>query len=987
MLTRENRLSKVLIIGAGIAGINAALKLAEAGTEVYLCERNPYIGGTLYRLDKWFPDNHCGMCQSLPIFDDRNGSGFCLRKGLFHPNVTVLVNSQLKGIKGEAGNFSIELVTKSTGVKPELCTGCGLCEQVCPGENPKAIHCNNPVALKKSWVIDTSRCNNCGLCIEKCPTQAIEFDMPDEISNINVGSIIISTGFEEYNAAAATAFGYRRYPNVVTNLEIENMLSKSSSQDMMLRPSDGKAPKSVAFLQCIGSRNQDRDYCSAACCMYALKEATMLKQEKSETDVTIFFMDMRDFGKSYHRYYEEASNKYGIKFERCRVPVVNQDFRNKDLLISHIGKDNKVATSRFDMVVLSTGQNPSLYFKELCHNLGIKTNKWGFSVTDDFNPVATNQQGIYVCGSASGPKDIVDTLIESTAAAGRARFSGEMQTKPVLNNHPTTLETRSLEPKTTIYICNCHNQLSQIIDTASIIAFAKSLPGVVRVVEVTDLCQAETRPQVLECLKENTENNVILAGCSRVMSGEFPGYPVEIIDIREKLAWVHQNEREAVTDKIRQLIIMGLEKLRTRDVANVPAVSVTQRALVIGGGLAGMTAARIIAKAGTEVEIIEKSDKLGGNTGKVHCLLDKKDFPAYVNQLVEETKNNPLIHLRLNTELTHLSGYAGDFRCTLRENAALSSEIEYGAVIIASGAKGLRSDEYLYGKSDRVITQVELEDGLTNKSILPDKIKSIAMIQCVGSRNSNRPYCSRICCMKALKNALYLKQENPQMEITIFYRDLMSYGLKEEYYTRARGKGILFVRYEPEKKPVVSLDNDELKITATELELGEEISLKPEYVVLSPAIVPSNTDLAGVLDVELSPDGFFKEADIKFRPVDMLRDGIYVCGLAHSPRDVSETIVQAQAAAQRVITLLSKGELVSNRNISTVNVRRCAGCERCVKACPYHARTIDAEKKVARVISTICRGCGVCVVTCPNAAAGLNDSSPGQIFSMIDAAV
>ncbi|MBN1367759.1 MAG: CoB--CoM heterodisulfide reductase iron-sulfur subunit A family protein, partial [Dehalococcoidales bacterium] len=854
-------------------------------------------------------------------------------------------------------------------------------------ENPKAIRCNSQVALKKSWVIDINRCTKCGLCAEKCPAHAIDLEMQDEIRDFNVGNIIVSTGFEEYNAADASAFGYQRYPNVLTNLELEQLLSKVFSQEQLCRPSDGKVPQSVAFLQCIGSRNQDRDYCSAVCCMYALKEAIMLKQAKPEIDITIYFMDMRAYGKSYHRYYEQARDKYGIKFERCRVPVVNQDFRSKDLLITHAGSDNKIITSRFDMVVLSVGQNPSSYFTDICKSLGIKTGKWGFCETQDFNPVATDQPGIYVCGTATGPKDIVDTVTESTAAAGQILASGSIATKPIINNPQTPSDAVNLEPKTAVFLCNCHHQLSQIINTESIKEYAKSLPGVVKVFEVDALCQPEARQQVLEYLKENNENSVIMVGCSRIIPWEFSDYPVDIIDIRETVAWVHRSENEAATNKIKQLIGMSLEKIRARNITNVPVVSVTRRALIIGGGLAGMTAACLVAGAGIEVDIIEKSGKLGGNSGKIHHLLDRKEFPSYINQLTEKIKSEPLIHLRLNTEVLQLEGYAGNFKCTLQEKGGESSENEYGAVIVASGAEGLRPDEYLYGKSEKVITQAELEDGLASKAILPENIKSIAMIQCVGSRDSTRPYCSRICCVKALKNALYMKQENPQIEITMFYRDLMSYGLKEEYYTRAREKGILFIRFEPEKKPVVTFENNELKLITTEPELGKEITLKPDWVVLSPAIVPCNTDLAAVLDTELSPDGFFNEAEPKFRSVDIVRDGVYICGLAHSPRDISETIVQAQAAAERVISLLAKGELVSSRYVSTVNERRCSGCERCVQVCPYQARIIDTEKKVAVVLPAICRGCGACVAACPNGAAGITDSGAKQIFSMIDYAV
>jgi len=638
------------------------------------------------------------------------------------------------------------------------------------------------------------------------------------------------------------------------------------------------------------------------------------------------------------------------------------------------------------MVILSVGQNPSPDFADICRGLNLRTNKWGYCQTEGNNPVATNRRGVYACGSASGPKDIADTLIESTAAAGQVLLSYGKHDLSNLNVPSVSVATPASEPETVVFVCNCNQQLSSFIDTAKITAYAGTLSGVIKSIEVTALCQPESRQQVVDCLKDN---HVVIAGCSRVMSGEFtPNMrnPIDIIDIRENLAWVHQNEKEAAAEKVCRLISMSLEKLKRGDSHAIPATSFSKRALVIGGGLAGMTAASQMAKAGIIVDIIEFSDRLGGNSVKVHHLLVNKDFPVFLQQLEDDIAHNPLIHLKLNTELLHMSGYAGNYKCILQEKNGVSSEIETGAVIVASGAEEHHPVDYLFDKSERVITQSQLEERLEKKYLLPVNIKSIAMIQCVGCRDNDRPYCSRICCIKALRNALFLKQENPQIAITLFYRDMMSYGLKEEYYTRAREKGILFLRYDPPNKPVVSLENGALKLTAFDPELGEEITFNPDLVILSSAIVPVNKKLAEILDVALTPDGFMNEVDVKFRPVD-LEDGVYVCGLAHSPRDHQETILQAQAVAQRVVALLVHRDVKSGSNISRVNERKCAGCERCIQVCPYHARIKDGEKKVARVISSLCHGCGICVAACPNQAAIMDNARHEQIFSMIDTIV
>jgi len=982
--------NKVLVIGAGIAGINTAAKLVETGTEVYLCERQPYIGGTLFHLDKWFPDNHCGMCQSLPVFGDTASFQHCLRQGLFHPGINILLNSNVMNVEGEADNFSVTINTRSSGIRNELCTGCGLCETVCPivaGNGPsgvspgrKAVRRSFPAGCATAYEIDKTICNKCGLCVTKCPAHAIDLAMKDDTTGIEVASIILASGFEEFDASAATAFGYGRYPNVITNLTLEQVLSSGATEDNVpKRKSDGKIPESIAFLQCIGSRTRDRDYCSVACCMYAVKEAVMLKQARPDIEATIFFMDRRDFGKSYYRYYQEASDKYGIKLKRCRVPVVNQDFRTKDLLITSTGDDNKISTDNFGMVVLSVGQNPSAEFTDLCHTLGITQNKWGFCNTGSFSPVETNRPGIYVCGSASGPKDITDAMVESMAAAGGI-------TSPGLKGETTPVEVSGDEEiKTAVILCNCRGQLGEVLDFQEIVSFVKTLPGPVQAYEVSDLCHQESQHQAQNFVQESGANRLVIAGCSRLNFNQFWSIPAEVVNIRERLAWVHQNERIAAAAKTKALIKMAAAKVSRSETQEIMATPIASRALVIGGGLAGLTAALRIAEKGFPVELVEKSGDLGGNALKVFYSLRGEDIPAYVKQLISTVESNILITRHMQTELTAITGYAGNFKCILKGTDKGVSEIEAGAVIVAPGAGALRPDEYLYGRSPQVLTQQELEAGLFNGSIVPEKVSSVAMIQCVGSRSNERPYCSRICCKQALKNARLLKKSNPQMAVSIFYRDMMSYGLSEEYYSQAREAGILFFRYEPSAGPVITQYDGNIMLTATDLVLNESITLTPDLIVLSPAIVPCNVSLAKVLDVELDTDGFFKEAEPKFKTVDLSRDGIFVCGLAHSPRDIPETIAQAQAAAQRAVALLMKSELTSGHKIALVNERRCSGCEQCVSACPYHARVKERGSRVVSVISTLCRGCGTCVANCPNGASSLAEDKPQQTFSMLDA--
>ncbi|MFH1648100.1 MAG: FAD-dependent oxidoreductase [Chloroflexota bacterium] len=998
MTTENGNSNAALVIGAGIAGIKAALELAESGARVYLCDRQPHIGGTLVQLDKWFPDNHCGLCKILPVFDRNRIGQYCLRRGLLHPNIELLLLHQVKKVEGKPGRFSVTLKTEFPRVSPDLCTGCGICETVCPVPIDaninrgtgchRAIFLHHPLALPKTYSIDAEHCTRCGACVDACPTRAISMSAPDEVLQLKVGAVIMSTGFENFDATAATQYGYRRYPNVITGLELERRLGGSGPfPGGLSRPSDGIIPRSIAFLQCVGCRDRKRDYCSSVCCMYAIKEATMIKEMYPDTDVNIFFMDLRAFGKGHHRYYDKARDELGIRFTRQRVPAVKQDFRTGDLLITTFDQSGELITSRFDMVVLSTGQTPSREFEETCHKLGVKTNRWGFAATRGFSAVDTTREGIFTCGTASTPQDIADTLVEATAAAGRAMgFLSSEKLSPIT---PSRLDEE--EAGEAVILCNCYGQVGQTINLGKIADFCNQAPGVAYVEEVVHLCRPETWREVKARLSESGVNKAVIAACSLLPPpGLFEDTCIELINIREQLAWVHRDDGLKATEKAGRLVNMALEKIHGQESVPPPeGESVVPGALVIGGGLAGLAAARAIAERGFRVEVVEKSDSLGGNAGHVFSLLGGENPREYLENLIDEVKNHPRVRLRLNTGVVGVTGHIGNFKCTLNDKPSGPADIEAGAIIVATGAGESRPSEYLYGQAGQVITQRELEAGLASGRIDAAALRSVAMIQCVGSRDKDRPYCSRVCCSQALKNALTLKLLNPETEITVFYRDIMSYGFREEYYTRAREAGVLFVRYEPAQKPQVSLEGDVLEIKATDPVTGNVIMIRPDRLVLSPAIVPpdDNPVLARVLGIGLTEDGFFREMEAKFLPVDSPRAGIFLCGLASCPQDIRETITQAVAAAQRAAALLSRFRLTAGKDVSLVNERRCSGCELCIAACPYEARVKNVEKGVAQVIEALCQGCGACATACPNGAASLREVRDKQLFRILDAAI
>jgi heterodisulfide reductase subunit A len=931
--------------------MRAGLDLAEAGFKVHLCDRGPSIGGAAVQMDKWFPDSHCGLCQMLPVFDRDATYQTCLRRGLLHPAIEQLPLTEVEEVQGEAGDFTVTMKSQPRGVDPERCIGCGLCTETCPVKvsddferglgSRKAIYLRHPLLPSNLYSIDWASCTKCGACVEKCPVDAIDLSQREEMRELKVGAIVLATGFEDFDPGPLTQYGHGRYPNVVNNLELERMLSPSGPFGGRLRrASDGEKPESVAFIQCAGSRDMDRGYCSSACCMYALKEAVLIKQSAPEVDVHIFYMDMRAFGKGFHRYYQEAEERWGVKFTRCRAPVLRQDFRTNDLLVNVPSKDGEPDVRRFGMVVLSTGQAPTPRFQELCHRLGVETNKWGFCRADALSPVDTTREGVYVCGAATGPKDIADTLCEAGACATRISqiLDSSHNYKPAIE-FPSLQADEAEEPRIAVMLCRCGDEIGESVGLDEVTRFAEALPSVSLVEEVPYLCQQDGLESAVAKLKGNGATGVVVAACSYFLNGKLSDIARESsldnasihgINLREEVAWVH-DDRGSATEKASRLIAMAVERLKLQEARPIVSTDVAPVALVIGGGLAGLTSALTIADRGTEAHLVERSSHLGGNLCELYSTLTGDSPQDFLKDLIARAESNPHLRLHLETEVTGVEGYAGNYEATLRDKEGTSSVVNAGAIVVATGGQESRPREYLYGEAESVVTQRELDGKLARNEIDHTSVKSVAMIQCVGSRDEDRPYCSRICCSQALKNARALKEQ------------------------------------------------------VNEPLLGKELVVEPDLLVLSPAIVPGDySKLAGMLDVELTQDGFFREAEGKFKPVETLRDGVFVCGLAHSPRDMSETIAQAQAAAQRALSMLSRRQLRSGGIVAEVNARRCSVCEVCIGVCHYNARVRDDDEGVVVVREALCRGCGACATACPNGAAQLRGFSERQVFAMMD---
>jgi heterodisulfide reductase subunit A len=1045
----------VLVVGAGIAGIQASLDLADLGADVHLIEETPSIGGRMPQLDKTFPTNDCSVCILAPKMTE------CAR----HPNIVLHPYSSLTSISGSAGSFSCEITEHAKYVDPEKCVACGLCEQKCPSKvldefdtqlrQRKSIYRYFLQSIPSSYVIDAEHClyltkGACKLCEKACPAEAVNFDDEDKIVTLNCGAVVLASGIDPYDPVAQGQYGYKRFKNVVTSIEFERMLSASGPQrGHVVCPSSGETPKSLAFIQCVGSRDiETNEYCSSVCCMYAIKEAIIAKEHMKGLEATIFFMDIRAFGKDFDRYYERAENQFGVNFVRSKVARIAEVDENT-LRLRFTEENGKRNEQDFDMVVLSVGLNPRKGADEFLNRLGAKSDEYGFCRTELFKPLDTSREGILVCGATSGPKDIPESVMSASGAVAECtKFLNlkrqEAGSKKVF---PAEIDVAGERPRIGVFVCNCGINIAGVVGVPKAVEFASSLRNVEYAGDLLYACSQDCLNTIKEKIEEHNLNRVLVAACTprtheplfreTLREAGLNQYLFEMANIRDQCSWAHMNEPELATQKAIDLIQMGVAKARNLTPLEKLPVDIDPGALVIGGGLSGMTAALAIAHTGYKVSLIEKEKHLGGNLRNIYSSLEGDDPQKLLEDTVKKVQKNKLITVHTKAEIKEINGYIGNYKTTIRtedrsarsiaslegnavslrseENLAqkkrsgektgkarlqpdttktksdTTTEIEHGIVVVATGAEESGTEEYLRGKSKRVMTQFEFEKQLSSETneLRP---KTVVMIQCVNSREEGRPYCSRICCGEAVKNSLKLKEVYPNAETYILYRDVRTYGLKEKYYGAARDKGIMFMRYDLDHKPKVELadKNDpdsKLKITTFDPVLDSQIIIEADLLVLSVSIgaLEENKKLAKLLKVPLNADGFFLEAHVKLRPVDFATDGIFVCGLAHGPKYIEESIVQAEAAGARALTILTKKSIEAEGTICYVNPDRCSGCGSCVAVCAYSAADMNEEKGVAEINEAMCKGCGACAATCRCGAIDLRGFTGDQIFEAVSA--
>jgi heterodisulfide reductase subunit A len=928
-------------------------------------------------------------------------------------------------VSGDIGNFTVTVKKHPRYIDMDKCIACGLCAQKCPrkvddefnmGLNQRKsafIKYGQSVPLK--YAIDGESCiyltrGKCKACEKFCPTSAINFEDKEEITTLKVGAVILSPGFKPFDPSGFDFYGYGKIRDVVTSLEYERLLSSSGPcMGHLQRPSDNKEPRRIAWIQCVGSRNTNRcdnGYCSSVCCMYAIKEALVTAEHTSggDLDQAIFYMDIRSHGKEFDRFYEGAKAK-GVRFVRARPHSIDPGRDNSGVTLRYTTEDGRTQVEDFDLAVLSIGMEPSSDAQRLAEIFNLELDHYRFAKTTDFAPVSTSRPGIFVAGAFQAPKAIPRSVAEASTAACEAAVAlmparGELTQQ---KTYPAELSVAGDEVRIGVFVCSCGINISGIINVDEVTKYARTLPHVVLAENNLFSCSADTQEMMSKKISEHRLNRVVIAACTPrtheplfqdtlMVSGLNP-YLVEMANIRNQNSWVHQREPEKATAKAKDQVRMAVAKAALNVPIQRGKVNVVPKALVIGGGMAGMHAALSLADQNFQTVLLEKSDRLGGNGWRVNTTDRGMAVRPYLEQVIARVETHPKIKVLKNAELKTAVGSVGSFVSEVRVDGE-ERAVTYGVAVVATGGKESRPEEYLYGEDPRVMTHLEFDAVMRDNPGSLGKAQSVVFIQCVGSRDERRPYCSRVCCTHSVKAAIALKELNSQMNIYVLNRDIRTYGEREDLYRKARDLGVIFIRYDLDRKPVVRKEGEDLSLEVFDPILQLPLSISADKLVLAAAIEPNiNQDLVELYKCAANADGFLNEAHPKLRPVDMAVDGLFVAGLCNYPKPLNETIAQAKAAAARAATILSQTEMTLDA-IKSFVTDRCDGCALCLDVCPYRAIKLEEyqgedQRSHRRIVTdkALCKGCGLCAATCPKGGVYVHGFTLDQLKAQVAAAL
>ncbi|WP_022669044.1 FAD-dependent oxidoreductase [Desulfospira joergensenii] len=1006
----DKPLGSVLVAGGGIAAIQAALDLADSGFYVYMVEKSPAIGGVMAQLDKTFPTNDCSMCIMSPKLVEVGR----------HINIELITLADIRDIRGKKGDFQVDIFQKARYVDPDKCVACGACVEKCPKKvtdlyneglaKRKAIYVPYAQAVPLKYCIDPDQCikltkDKCGNCAKVCPAGAVNYDDTDKELTLNVGAVILAPGFKPFHPGDSDIYGWHTSKDIITSLEFERLLSASGpNKGHVVRMSDHAEPKAVAWLQCVGSRDINRcdnAHCSSVCCMYAIKQAIIAKEHDPGLDCTIFYMDMRTHGKGFEACFNEAREKHGIRFVRCRVHSVFQSPGIPNQTVSYVNEtEGKLIEEQFDLVVLSVGMEIHDQTRHLAAKIGVELTGEGFCKTQSFAPTSTSREGIFVCGAFQGPKDIPQSVIEAGSAALRAgsAIAGGRGSLTKAIAPPQERNVATDVPRIGVFICHCGINIGSVVDVPAVRDFAAALPFVEFSDDNLYSCSQDAQDIIAGLIREKDLNRIVVAACSprtheplfqeTLAAAGINKYLFEMVNIRNHNSWVHKDTPELATQKAMDSVAMAVSKVALFTPLKEETLSIDKGLLVVGGGISGMTSALSLADQGYEVNLVEKAPALGGRALDIFKTATGMDVQKELSELNTRVNNHSKIHVHLESELIDVQGFVGNFNSTVRDASGRETRIPHGAAVIACGGQEHKPREYLYGEDPRILTGLELDRKVMDKADLVKTAESAVFIQCVGSREPSRPYCSRICCTHSVASAIHLKEEKPDMAVYILYRDIRTYGEKELLYQKARDMGVIFIRYSVDNKPRVSAEDDTLSIQVNDHVLNRPVMINADLLVLASAVVSTRDEnLAKMFKVPMDSDGFFAEAHVKLAPSNFAVDGVFLAGLAHYPKPIDESIAQAQAAASGVCRLFAKTEIKTLGNTAAVDTRLCSACGVCISVCPYNAPYFIEEGRdagKAAVNPVLCKGCGVCVSSCRSGAAGLAGFEEEQIMAMVD---